>query len=578
MKKILNTLLIFLLLITFSACYKQEEITQAVNGSATILYTNDVNGYINNKIKDEDEEIDGISYANVKALKDELISKGKNVLLVDAGDHVQGSVYSALSNGEDMIKIMNATGYDLATLGNHEFDYGQQQVFKLMDLANYDYVSCNFYNVSDNSLVLAPYKVLEAGDLKIAFIGITTPETITSSTPTYFQDADGNYIYGIYSGDDGSSLYEAVQKAIDEAKKEADVIIGLGHLGVEETSSPYTSKDVIENTSGLNAFIDGHSHTKIEGDYINDKDGNPVVLTQTQSYLSYIGQMEVNVEDGNISIVTSLIDDYDQRDKAVDELVQEVISSSDTKLNETVDESCVPFYINDPSTGERIVRKMETNSGDLAADAFYWYFNDYKDIDCDIAMYNAGGIRQDFPDGINTYRDCKSLMPYGNITCMTKVTGQELLDALDFSARSLPNESSLLHVAGMKYSIDTSIEPSATTDENGLWLSAPIDGYRVHDVEIYDKETGEYIPLDLNKEYTIGGINYLLRNSGSGLSMLKDCEVVLDYCEEDYLVLARYLSTFTDGIVNTANSPLNKYSNYLLNYENIYGSGRITID
>lgn len=576
MKKILNILLTFLLLFTFTACSKQET-KEPVNGTATILYTNDIHGYINNKIKDGDNEVDGISYGNVKALKDELISERKNVLLVDAGDHAQGTIYSAMNNGEDMIKIMNATGYDLATLGNHEFDYGQQQVFKLMDLADYDYVSCNFYNVDDNSLVLAPYKVLEAGDLKIAFIGITTPETMTKSTPAYFQDADGNYIYGIYSGEDGKELYDSVQNAIDEAKKEADVIIALGHLGVDESSSPYTSKEVIENTSGLNAFIDGHSHTKIEGDTVKDKDGNDVILTQTKSYLSYIGQMEINVIDDEVSISTKLVDDYDSRDETVDNMVQEVITKTDSMLDEKVAESSVPFYISDPSTGERIVRKMETNSGDLTADAFYWYFNIYKDMDCDIAFYNGGGIRQDFPNGLLTYKDCKTLMPFGNLLCMVKVSGQILLDVLDFSCEKLPEESSMLQVAGLKYSIDTSVAVSSVKDENGVWVSGPTKGYRVYDVEVYNKESKQYEPLDLNKEYTIGSVNYLLRNGGHGLSMLQNSEVVLDYCEEDYMVLARYLSSFANKTVNTANSPLNAYSNYLLNYENIYGSGRITI-
>lgn len=577
MKKILNILLTFLLLFTFTACSKQEEIKEPANGTATILYTNDIHGYINNKVKDGDNEVDGISYGNVKALKDQLIAEGKNVLLVDDGDHAQGTIYSALSNGEDMIKIMNATGYDLATLGNHEFDYGQQQVFKLMDLADFDYVSCNFYNVSDKSLVLAPYKVLEAGDLKIAFIGITTPETMTKTTPAYFQDADGNYIYGIYSGSDGQELYNAVQNAIDEAKKEADVIIGLGHLGVDKSSSPYTSKEVIENTSGLNAFIDGHSHTKIDGDTIKDKDGNDVTLTQTQSYLSYIGQMEVNVIDGQVSIETTLIGNYDKRDETVDNMVQEVVSETDAMLDQKVVESSLPFYINDPTTGERIVRNHETNSGDLTADAFYWYFNMYKDMDCDIAFYNGGGIRQDFPNGLLTYKDCKTLMPFGNLTCMVKVTGQTLLDVLDFSAEKLPEESSMLHVAGIKYSVDTSVPVSSVKDENGVWISGPTEGYRVYDIEVYNKESKQYEPLDLNKEYTVGSINYLLRNGGHGLSMLQDAELVLDYCDEDYMVLARYLSSFTDKVVNTANSPLNAYSNYLLNYENIYGSGRITI-
>lgn len=573
MKKTIHYFLILSLLFSFTGCKKQ-----LANGTATVLYTNDVHGYINNKVKDGDDEVDGLSYANVKAMKDDYIKEGKNVLLVDDGDHSQGSAYSGLNSGEDMIDLMNDTGYDLATLGNHEFDYGQYQAFHLMDLANFDYVSCNFYNTSDKSLVLKPYKILEAGDLKIAFIGITTPETITKSTPVYFQDESGNYIYGIYSGDDGKELYDSVQSAIDEASKEADVVIAMGHLGVEDGSSPYRSIDVIENTTGLDAFIDGHSHTKIEEDHVKDKAGNDVILTQTQSYLAYIGQMDITVTDGEVSISTQLIDHYDRQDETVKEKEQAIVETVDKKLDQSVAKESDPFYINDPETGERIVRKMETNLGDLTADAFYWYFNEEKDMDCDVAINNAGGIRQDFPDGILTYRDCKSLMPFGNVICMVEATGQQLLDALEFSVKSLPDESSILHCAGMKYQIDLSVEPTCKEDENGAWVDSPSSGkYRVHDVEIYNKETKEYEPIDLTKTYTVSGVNYILRNAGGGLSMLKDTNVVLDYVGEDYMIFAEYLAAFKDNTINTKNSPLSSYENYMIDYENMYGAGRIII-
>ena len=574
MKKTIHYFLILSLLFSFTGCKKQ-----LANGTATVLYTNDVHGYINNKVKDGDKEVDGLSYANVKAMKDDYIKEGKNVLLVDNGDHSQGTAYSGLNDGEEMIKLMNETGYDLATLGNHEFDYGQYQAFHLMDLANFDYISCNFYNKSDNSLVLKPYKVLETGDLKIAFIGITTPETITKSSPTYFQDESGNYIYGVYAGDDGNELYDAVQSAIDEASKEADVVIAMGHLGVQEGSSPYTSIDVIENTTGLDAFIDGHSHTKIEEDHIKDKNGNDVILTQAQSYLAYIGQIDITVTDGEVSISTQLIDHYDRQDKTVKEIQNTIIETIDQQLDQSIAKESDSFYINDPTTGERIVRKMETNLGDLTADAFYWYFNEEKGIDCDIAINNAGGIRQDFPNGILTYRDCKSLMPFGNVVCIVKASGQQLLDALEFSIRFLPDESSILHCAGMKYQIDLSVEPTCKEDENGVWVDSPSSGkYRVHDVEIYNKETKQYEPMDLTKTYTVSGVNYILRNSGGGLSMLKDTEVVLDYVGEDYMIFAEYLSAFKNNSINTKNSPLSNYENYMINYENIYGAGRIIIE
>ncbi len=574
MKKVINLFLTLFLLIGFTGCTKKQ-----VNGTAIVLYTNDVHGYINNKIKDGDNEVDGLSYANLKALKDDLISQGENVLLVDDGDHAQGTIYSAYHDGEEIIKLMNATGYDLATLGNHEFDYGQYQAFKLMDLADYDYVSCNFYTTSDNKLVLEPYKVLEAGDLKIAFIGITTPETITKSTPTYFQDETGNYIYGIYSGKDGQELYDSVQSAIDSAKKEADVVIGLGHLGVEAGSSPYTSTDVIQNTTGLDAFIDGHSHTEIEKEIVQDKDGNNVLLTQTKSYFAHIGKMSITVTDGEVSVDTTFVDEYDAKDETVANMTSEIVEAVDKELDEEVASESVPVYINDPTTGERIVRKMETNAGDIIADSIYWYFNDEKEMNCDIAMMNAGGIRQDFPEGMLTYRDCKTMLPFGNVICMVKMTGETIRDMLDFSVRNLPDESSLLHVAGMKYSIDTSVEPSAEVDENGVWVSAPTSGeYRVHDIEIYNRETGEYEPIDLTKEYTVGGINYVLRNAGGGLAMVSNGELVLDYCGEDYMVLAEYLKAFNNQSISSDNSPLSSLNHYLLNYENPYGSGRITIE
>ena len=574
MKKVLNLFLTLFLLISFTGCTKKQ-----VNGTAIVLYTNDVHGYINNKIKDGDNEVDGLSYANVKALKDDLINQGENVLLVDDGDHAQGTIYSAYHDGEEMIKLMNATGYDLATLGNHEFDYGQYQAFKLMDLADFDYVSCNFYTTSDNQLVLQPYKVLEAGDLKIAFIGITTPETITKSTPSYFQDETGNYIYGIYSGTDGQELYDSVQNSIDSAKKEADVVIALGHLGVQEGSSPYTSKEVIQNTTGLDAFIDGHSHTEIEKEIVQDKDGNDVILTQTKSYFAHVGKMSVTVTNGEVSIDTELVDEYDRKDETVASMTSDIVEAVDKELDYEVAKESVPIRIFDPETGERIVRKMETNAGDLVADSVYWYFNDYKEMDCDIAMQNAGGLRQDFPDGILTYRDCKTMLPFGNVICLVKMTGQTIREMLDYSVRKLPDESSLLHVAGMKYSIDTSVVPTAVEDENEVWVSEPTSGeYRVHDIEIYNRETGEYEPIDLEKEYTVGGINYILRNAGGGLAMVSNSELVLDYCGEDYMILAEYLKAFNHQIISSENSPLASLKNYPLNYENAYGSGRITIE
>ena len=546
----------------------------------TILYTNDIHGYIANTVaNDKGEEKPGLSYDNLKALKDDLEAEGKNVLLVDLGDHAQGAVYASMSEGDDMIELMNEVGYDIATLGNHEFDYGQFKTFKFIDNAAFPYVSCNYYNIADKSLVLPSYRVFDKDGIKVAFIGITTPQSLTSSAPKNFQDENGNYIYGIAAGRDGSELYSYVQAAIDDARDEADVVIALGHLGSAEGAAPYRSIDVIANTGGLDAFIDGHSHTRMEEELITDKDGNQVVLTQTGCYFSAIGDMEVKITDGKASISTSLIDTYSKKDETISAKINSIVEKVKTEFGKTIAEESCAFYINEPGTDHRLVRKQETNLGDLCADSVYYYYNDIMDLDCDMAIVNGGGIRQDMPNGLHTYLDCKTVEAFGNVTCLIRASGQTIKDALEMGARCVPNEGGgLLHVAGVRYSIDTSIDASLQLDERGSWVGAPTGAYRVHDIEVYNKETGAYEPLEDDKIYSIAGVNYILRNNGNGMTMFDGCESVVDYVGQDYVILAEYIKAFADNTVSTADSPLSTLKGYLIDYENPYGAGRITID
>ena len=260
-----------------------------------ILYTNDVHTYIDGML----------SYDVIAAIKKDLQKKYKYVLLADAGDHIQGTAYGSMDKGESIIKLMNAAGYDVATLGNHEFDYNMQGCMDTIDRANFPYISCNFYHVlngvrGDN--VLDSYVTFNCGNEKLAFIGVTTPETFSKSTPAYFQNEHGEFIYNISAGDDGSALRQDVQKAIDEVKSAgATKIIALGHLGVDPSSTPWTSEETISGLSGLDAFIDGHSHTVIKGKSIKDKAGNHVLLTQTGEYFNRIGVMGIDSETGDIS-------------------------------------------------------------------------------------------------------------------------------------------------------------------------------------------------------------------------------------------------------------------------------------
>ncbi len=544
----------------------------------TILYTNDVHTYI-------DKQSPKLTYAAIAALKKSYQDDGKNVLLVDAGDHVQGTAYGSMDEGATIIQLMNAAGYDAATPGNHEFDYGMDRAKELMADADYPYLSCNWVNLPLNNRVLSDVKYFRIGGRTIAFVGITTPETITKSTPAYFMDKNQKrYVYDILGGEDGQKLYSAVQKSINKARVIADYVIGLGHLGVDPSSSPWTSKEVIEHTSGLDAFIDGHSHTVMECEWVKDLSGKAVALTQTGSYFANVGEMTIKA-DG--SIATQLVPTYDGLDSAVAGIQTEWVSAVDDMLGEKIAVAETNFYISDPATGKRRIRLGETNLGDFVADGIYSYFNEVEQLHCDVAIMNGGGIRADVDAGDWSFKTCKQVSPFGNVACLMSVTGKQIQDALEFAARFVgpdgQENGGFLHVAGATYEIHTDIPNTVQTDDKNVWIGSATGTPRVQNVKIYDKASGTYVPLDEGKTYALAGMNYTLRNLGDGFAMFDGAELIKDYVAEDYLVMSTYAMSFggVDGEglphLTTANSPLADYPGYLLNYEDAYGAGRITI-
>ena len=544
----------------------------------TILYTNDVHTYI-------DKQSPKLTYAAIAALKKSYQDDGKNVLLVDAGDHVQGTAYGSMDEGATIIQLMNAAGYDAATPGNHEFDYGMDRAKELMADADYPYLSCNWVNLPLNNRVLSDVKYFRIGGRTIAFVGITTPETITKSTPAYFMDKNQNrYVYDILGGEDGQKLYSAVQKSINKARVIADYVIGLGHLGVDPSSSPWTSKEVIEHTSGLDAFIDGHSHTVMECEWVKDLSGKAVALTQTGSYFANVGEMTIKA-DG--SIATQLVPTYDGLDSAVAGIQTEWVSAVDDMLGEKIAVAETNFYISDPATGKRRIRLGETNLGDFVADGIYSYFNEVEQLHCDVAIMNGGGIRADVDAGDWSFKTCKQVSPFGNVACLMSVTGKQIQDALEFAARFVgpdgQENGGFLHVAGATYEIHTDIPNTVQTDDKNVWIGSATGTPRVQNVKIYDKTSGTYVPLDEGKTYALAGMNYTLRNLGDGFAMFDGAELIKDYVAEDYLVMSTYAMSFgcVDGEglphLTTANSPLADYPGYLLNYEDAYGAGRISI-
>ncbi len=555
-----------------SACWIGDK------SDVTILYTNDVHTYI-------DKQSPKLTYAAIADLKQSYQNAGKDVLLVDAGDHVQGTAYGSMDEGASIIKLMNAAGYDVATPGNHEFDYGMDRAKAIMKEADFPYLSCNWVDLRTGLRVLPSVKVFVRGGRRIAFVGVTTPETFTKSTPAYFMDkAQRKYIYDIQGGEDGKKLYDAVQKAIDKAKLLADVVIGLGHLGVDPSSSPWTSEEVIAHTSGFDAFIDGHSHTVMENKQVQDASGKAVTLTQTGSYFANVGEMTI-AADGTIT--TKLIPTHEGMDAGIAAMQTGWVNTVDDMLGEKIAVGDSDFYVSDPATGKRRIRSAETNLGDFVADGIYAYFNEVEKLHCDLAIMNGGGIRADVPAGDWTFKTCKQVSPFGNVACLMSVTGKQIQDALEFAARFAgeggKENGGFLQVAGATYEIHTDIPNTVQTDEKNVWIGSATGTPRVQNVKIYDKASGSYLPLDPSATYALAGMNYTLRNLGDGFAMFDGAELIKDYVSEDYLVMSTYAMIF-DGAdaaglphLSSANSPLAAYPGYLLNYEQPYGAGRITI-
>mgnify|MGYP000699173839 FL=1 len=555
-----------------SACWYGDK------SDVTILYTNDVHTYI-------DKQSPKLTYAAIADLKQSYQNAGKEVLLVDAGDHVQGTAYGSMDEGASIIKLMNAAGYDVATPGNHEFDYGMDRAKAIMKEADFPYLSCNWVDLRTTLRVLPSVKVFVRGGRRIAFVGVTTPETFTKSTPAYFMDkAQRKYIYDIQGGEDGKKLYDAVQKAIDKAKLLADVVIGLGHLGVDPSSSPWTSEEVIAHTSGFDAFIDGHSHTVMENKQVQDASGKAVTLTQTGSYFANVGEMTI-AADGTIT--TKLIPTHEGMDAGIAAMQTGWVNTVDDMLGEKIAVGDSDFYVSDPATGKRRIRSAETNLGDFVADGIYTYFNEVEKLHCDVAIMNGGGIRADVPAGDWTFKTCKQVSPFGNVACLMSVTGKQIQDALEFAARFAGEDGKenggFLQVAGATYEIHTDIPNTVQTDEKNVWIGSATGTPRVQNVKIYDKASGSYLPLDPGATYALAGMNYTLRNLGDGFAMFDGAELIKDYVSEDYLVMSTYAMTFggvdAEGLphLSSANSVLAEYPGYLLDYENPYGAGRISI-
>jgi 5'-nucleotidase/UDP-sugar diphosphatase len=577
----------------------------AADRDIVVLYTNDVHCGVD----------ENIGYAGLALYKKEMQAQTPYVTLIDAGDAIQGAPIGTLSDGGYLIDIMNKVGYDFAVPGNHEYDYGMPRFLELAGKLSCGYYSSNFMDLRTGSTVFAPYKIFTYGDTKVAFVGATTPESFTKSTPAYFQDGNGNYIYGFCEDENGQRLYNQIQSSVNSAKAEgANYVILVGHLGENGTTDRWTSDNVIKNTTGIDALIDGHSHEEY-GKYLKNKDGQDVLLTQTGTKLKNIGKLTLHT-DGTISselvsqvpagagtsaytvkngdslsrIAKRELGSYNRwneiyeanRDKikdpnvltvgiqlvipgksavtadgkAVDYDTDKFIKVIQAQYNETlktvIGHTDVELTVNDPATGNRAVRSAETNLGDLSADAYRYV------LGAEIGLSNGGGIRANIKAGNITYNDTLTVFPFGNMGCVVEATGQQIKDALEMASRNCPKENGgFLQVSGLTYTIDTSKASNVQLDEKDNFVK--VNGaYRVSDIMVGGA------PLDVNKTYTVASHNYMLKSAGDGMTMFKGSKVIRDDVLTDVDLLSTYIRSNLGGNVGA-------------DYANPAGQGRITI-
>ena len=549
MKKLLAVFLALIMLLSFATA--EEAAEPALTKNLVILYTSDVHCGIEQ----------GWGYAGLYAVK-EYYAADNYVMLVDDGDAIQGEPIGTMTKGEGIIDIMNAVGYDLAIPGNHEFDYGMDNFLALTEKADFQYLSCNFNK--EGELVFAPYAIKEFDGVKFAFIGVTTPMTLRSSTPRYFMDENGNFIYGFMQDETGEQVYAAVQKAVDDARAEgAKYVIVMAHMGNEAECSPWMYSDVIANTTGIDVWLDGHSHD-FDQVVMQDKDGRDVVRSACGTKLGSIGVLTFGAE----GFVSAGLMSWDQSIAApalfgLQNAGADAVKAETAELNEVlqtvVAKTAVDLYINDPTevTEEgkpiRIIRRAETNLGDLCADAYL-----DQSGEADIAFVNGGGIRVQLNAGDLTLNNILTVHPFGNSLTVIEVTGQQVLDALEWSVHSLPGEfGGFDQVAGLTFEYDATIESPVIEDDSKMF--AGVDDTkerRVRNVLV----GGE--PLDPEKTYKLASHDYQLLNNGDGYTMFAGAKVLQESVKLDNQVLIDYITETLGGVVGEG-------------YDNPYGQGRI---
>ncbi|WP_455538443.1 5'-nucleotidase C-terminal domain-containing protein [Terrisporobacter sp.] len=441
-----------------------------------IMHTNDIHSRVD----------DNLGYTSVKGWKNHFEQNGNEVLLLDAGDSLHGLPIANLSNGENIVKIMNEVGYDAMTAGNHDFNYGMKQLLNLTGKMDFDFLVSNISKDGKNAFTSS--NIYEKAGKKIGVVGLSTPETATKTNPANVEGYSFN----------NDKLSEILQSEVDLLEKQGvDYVIVLGHLGIDSESSPYMSTEVISKIEGVDIFIDGHSHHTLEkGLTVKDKTGKDVLLAQTGNYLQNIGKIIIK-ENGEIS--ASLINE-----KKLDEKIDSIINSQKEEIQPLLDEVVGKTNVFLDGNRDPGVRTKETNLGNLVADALKFAAR------ADVALTNGGGIRTSVDVGNITYGELNAVLPFGNVVTKIEVTGEQIVKALEHGTSAVPNASGgFPQVSGITYEIHTYLT------EN-----------RVKNVKINGQE------VDLNKTYTLS-TNDFTAVGGDGYEMFKDAKKLGEYAALD---------------------------------------------
>ena len=515
-----NFALILLILFSISFVNSQRQLLEEKNSDdIIILHTNDVHCGIT----------DNIGYDGLMLFKKELQTKYEHVILVDAGDHIQGAAIGLLSYGSDIIKIMNELEYDASTIGNHEFDYKLEQLYKLREQFNHNYVNAHFCFRKNKTTVFEPYKIVEAGNKKIGFIWVLTPLTLTKTYLHTLVDEDGNYIYDFLTERQGLEFYEAIQKYINELREieHVDYVIILSHLGLSAEQEEYSSEALLRNIEGVDAIIDGHSH-QVYSEIRKDKTGKDVIIAQVGTKLSNLGALTLSNGTVKSEIISEvpIFQGYeyykkvtrDGKDRYVDpdmkKFLEDLINSHEEEIKEFVGYTDFDMITIDDKAGT-VSRNRENNLCDLVADSIRNYY--YSDI----GFLNSGGVRNNIYKGNITVGDILTILPFSNKVVQLTVPGRDILDTIEYGMKNLPNNSGkFLQVSGLKFKVYDNIPSPVKVDDFDNYVK--IEGERrVFDVFVGNEK------LDINKNYTVSLPDFMAEG-GDGYTMFTNYKVTND--------------------------------------------------